>query len=401
MSDHQKRHWCFTWNNPPSDWNELCYKMALLHADHFAYQLEQAPNTGTMHVQGYVAFPGKGLRLGAVKQLLNNTVHWEAARNPHKAWQYAQKEDSRADEGRHCACAPAEPTAGLKQNRWDAFKEFAQDHGWLECFDSFSDLVKNQGAMRAIYERKLKLDHDCEKKVTVFWGPTGVGKTYTAKQMLKDRDYYRKDCTTKWWDGYAYEDTVWLDDMQPKSGFTRSTFLQLLDRGVVSAEVKGGTTTIVATTIIITSNYNPEEWFEKGEAIVRRLSFNYEVKKGGEVVEVRQRQGNTIPAVAQKVQKSIFEMMQKEVGVVLGADEDDTPTTLPLDEKIHEEEAEDWEKKEAQLKKFARLAEAAAEYWSENETPPKKKVDLEKEEGTVFTASLLRRQNAQLPLDIF
>jgi len=400
--EHQARHWVFTWNNPPLNWKQQCDQVAGISCEHFAFQLEKG-ELGTQHVQGYFGFGGKGLRLSACKLLLDPKVHWEQAKAPHKAWLYCQKEDTRQAAGSDCGCAPAAPTDGLKQNRWQTFRDFAGEHTWLECFDSFPDLVPRQGAMRAIYERKLTLDHDCEKKITVIYGESGVGKSYTAKKMLEGKKYFRKDCTNKWWDGYSYEDIVWLDDMQPKSGFSRSSFLQLLDRGVVQAEVKGGITTIVATTIVITSNYKPEEWFEKSEAVMRRVNYLYEVKAGGKVSEVRQRQGNTVPAVAQKVQRSIFEMMQKEdeSGIVLGADDESTEEYVDDEEMIKRNDEEDWKKKEEQIRKFASMVDKRMEYFSEDESGDNKRRIIEPEEGVIYTASILKRQNAQLPLDIF
>jgi len=400
--DHQCRHWCFTWNDFGSTWSSDLLVIAKRDCKHYAFQMEQAPLTGKLHIQGYMCFGGKGLRLSAVKHLIVG-AHWERAMSPPKAWLYCQKDDTCADvlSRHHCDCAPPEATDGLAGSRWSKFKEYCVDHDCNACFDAFPDLVKNIGAMRAIYERKIKKDYDLEKHVVCIWGAPGMGKTYTVKEMMRGKDFYRKDCTNRWWDGYSYESVVWLDDMQPKSGFSRSTFLQLLDRGVVQGEIKGGVTTIIASEIYITSNYDPVTWFEKGESVVRRIERMMEVSGDGAVSEVRQQQGNTVPAVAAQVQKSIFEMMKKKAAAAMEEDEStsDEVKEVKVDNEMFEMNYVEAKEYEEKMKRF-QLMSAVGRLASEVELEQSATGYFSEEDGeeAVFTAKKLKRCGAVMDL---
>jgi len=248
------RHWCFTIAKPTADTWERLGRMTG-QFEHYAWQEEKA-FSGLIHCQGYACFPKK-MSFKAVKDAFPAGAHLEMAVKPSAAYKYALKEDTRVEGGHtlSCGCCPEDPTEQLKGNRWEKFREFTKLNDWDACVEAFPDLVKNVGAMRIIYERKLAINRDLAKEVTCFYGETGVGKSLTVSKLLAGKTYFRA-CNGKWFDGYAYEDIIWIDDMQPKQ-FTRSFFLQLLDYGPVRAEVKGGTCIILASKIFINSpGYN-------------------------------------------------------------------------------------------------------------------------------------------------
>jgi len=302
--ESRARHWVFTVNCVTE---RTAHDLKLLErqAEHWSWQLEQAPSTGHLHYQGFISFAAQ-LRFSVVKKMLPTAALYMAVA-PAAAYRYCLKDDTCADPSTRsaCGCPPPEPKEGLKQNRWEKFRDFSKDHSWNECVNQWPDLVKNVGAMRIIYEQKITIDRSMAKEVFCFYGDTGVGKSLTVSKILEGKEYFRL-CNGKWFDGYAYEPVLWIDDMQPKQ-FTRAFFLQLLDFGAVRAEVKGGTCVVLAKTIYVTSNYHPTDWFEKGEAVMRRMTV-YHVTQSE--VGLDQRQGNIIPAVALKNQAKLLGFLQ-------------------------------------------------------------------------------------------
>ena len=83
-----------------------------------------------------------------------------------------------------------------------------------------------------------------------------------------------------WWDGYEQQETVVLDDFQ--GGLLFGFLLHLLDRYPLLVQVKGGTRVFNSKTIIITSNFAPDQWYtdprlaQNFPALERRLDTIYE-----------------------------------------------------------------------------------------------------------------------------
>lgn len=114
-----------------------------------------------------------------------------------------------------------------------------------------------------------------ERKVTVFWGPTGTGKSRRAWEEA-GLDAYPKDPRTKFWDGYDRQEHVVIDEF--RGAIDVSHLLRWFDRYPVLVEVKGSSRVLVANRIWITSNLRPSHWFpELDEITLRALLRRLEV----------------------------------------------------------------------------------------------------------------------------
>jgi len=99
-----------------------------------------------------------------------------------------------------------------------------------------------------------------EINVSYVWGPAGIGKSKMVWEIIKDRSYYIPSVegagTRMWFDGYAGESIIWLDDFDYRMS-DLNQLLKVLDRYPYRAPIKGSTTMAEWTEVYITSNIPP------------------------------------------------------------------------------------------------------------------------------------------------
>ena len=145
--------------------------------------------------------------------------------------------------------------------------------GDFEAIDK-SILVPYYSAIKRIRSDNLQ-PIAIERRVEVFWGRTGSGKSRRAWQE-GGLASYPKDPRTKFWDGYSGQQNVIMDEF--RGGIDISHILRWTDRYPVIVEVKGSSTVLLATHIWITSNIHPNDWYpdldqETKLALLRRLEI--------------------------------------------------------------------------------------------------------------------------------
>ena len=81
----------------------------------------------------------------------------------------------------------------------------------------------------------------------------------------------------KWWDGYAGEEVVVLDDFDPRHAEHLSYYLKIwADHYAFNAEVKGGMIRVRPKTVIVTSQYAIEDCFkETAERMLSQEDFEF------------------------------------------------------------------------------------------------------------------------------
>jgi hypothetical protein len=103
--------------------------------------------------------------------------------------------------------------------------------------------------------------------VQVRWGPAGTGKSMA--QFEYNEKCFTVNSSLRWWDGYAGEEVLIIDEFFGQAQI--SVLLEVLDVYTKNWEIKGGHVTGVWTTVIITSNFHPNEWWTAGKGLDLRI----------------------------------------------------------------------------------------------------------------------------------
>jgi len=245
MPSIQARYWLLT-----IPWEDFT---PYLHPDcsWIRGQLEQGSETGYLHWQIFVAFKSKAT-LRKVKFLYGDHIHAEASRSK-AAQEYVFKEETRV-QGTQFDLGK-KPMDRASSKDWDLIVASARQGDFSSIPGDV--LVHCYGNLKKIRVDSLKPVAQ-EKQVFVFWGRTGSGKSKRAWEEASF-DAFPKDPCTKFWDGYVGQSNVVIDEFRGSIGI--SHLLRWLDRYPTIVEVKGSSVCLQATTIWITSNLSPDEWY--------------------------------------------------------------------------------------------------------------------------------------------
>lgn len=164
--------------------------------------------TGYRHWQCLVSFPKK-VSLAGIRQCLPNGGHYEPSRSA-RAESYVWKDETRdGDQFEFGAKA-------IKRNcekDWDQIK-LAALSGDLDSIPS-DIYIRYYGALRRIAADNA-IPVGIEREVSVYWGPTGTGKSRRAWQeaAVEGASIYAKDPRTKFWCGYKGQKHVVVDEFR-------------------------------------------------------------------------------------------------------------------------------------------------------------------------------------------
>lgn len=263
------KHWCFTLNN----YNEEDRK-AILAWEHTSYCIvgKEVGDSGTPHLQGYVRFKTKK-RFTALKKLLP-TAHWEVAKgNPRQNYEYCSKEGDFEETGE----LPISKAGKTCQERYAHAWQCAVE-GNLDDIDPDIRLRHYRTLQQVMCDHMEPIPRLPETSGMWIFGPTGSGKSTLARKIGEEAGgYYLKACN-KWWDGYAGEDVVIIEDIDPNHACLGHHIKLWCDSHDFIAEKKGTSIRIRPKKVIITSQYPIEAIFtdyETQQAIARRCEVQF------------------------------------------------------------------------------------------------------------------------------
>lgn len=210
------------------------------------------------------------MSMAALKKI-DNSAHWEPRRGNHKqAKDYSTKEETRVSgpwqEGE-------EPSQGKRT-------DLAAIYDMVKSKKTNAEMLEATNGAAARFEKAINFtrftlqETESDRQITgirviCLFGGTGVGKTYAAVNLMCNKtDYYIAECPSTsgsklWFNGYEGQKCLILDDFS--GSFCDFRFLlRLLDVYKLKVEVKGGFAWATWTTVIITTNIQPGEWYPIG-----------------------------------------------------------------------------------------------------------------------------------------
>lgn len=291
-SNGRSPSWLFTWNNPslrgvlkgPGD-GQILAKPG--DARFLIYQWEEGVQK-TPHLQGYIQW-NIAQRLSKCKHWLP-AAHWEIAYGtPQQNIDYCSKEKTRLA-GPYSEGDPSFGAGTRTDLRSVAIR--ALEEG------SISGIIRDAPEVVVRYSRGLQLlaskappPYRPDLKVLLIVGPTCLGKTYLPIITFGHnvyQPYYGNNGV--WFDGYDQQPIILLDEFRGQMPLQK--FLQFLDPYPLRVETKGGSVSMFARLIIVTSNSQPESWYDNTNrpqeitALLRRFGLSGNKQSSGYSIQL-------------------------------------------------------------------------------------------------------------------
>lgn len=246
--------------------------------------LEKCPDTGKLHMQSYIHLTVEK-RGNQIQELMDDpTLHIEAIRKDEqtninyckKAGDYKEYGSKHSNRGKR-----NDITISLQKNK--NLTEFIKNEPTL--------YIKYRSGVEGYYRQVVGVNYEVnDDKPLVIWlyGDTGTGKSRVIREYLRDkvsegyRVWRRPLGKSSWFDGYAGQDIVFLDELRYIT-YEFNDLLQMLDYDCPQVPIKGGFVDFRPKVILITSNQHPKDVYqyindENKEQLVRRCDKIIEIK---------------------------------------------------------------------------------------------------------------------------
>lgn len=265
----------------PDDLYEYKTERSIVAITYTVAQEEKAPDTGRIHLQGYVEF-GSIVHVSWLKRTFNKRIHWERRKgNAKQASDYSEKEESRLPGGRTWKKGVLSVVEPGKRNdlhevadkilAGNSLKRIAEEHP--------VQVIKFAKGIQTLIDLVQEVPEDLAKTVIILYGAPGSGKSSWAKRYLKDlgETYYcpaMNNAGACSFESYGDQAWLFLDDFAA-GALTAQALKQLTDRYACQLPGRGSSRWSRHRGVIITSNYPIESWFKEpveAAAIRRRCS---------------------------------------------------------------------------------------------------------------------------------
>lgn len=272
----QIRAFCFTINNYSSDeWANLPKLYEEGYCKYLVAGKEIGEECKTPHIQGYVYFNGRGYSMKSAHKLpgLARAALLQAKGTPQQNQSYCTKQGDYIELGE-------KPAGQGKRTDIDQIKEIVKSGGNMrQIIDkSVSYQCLKTGELLLKYQKAPERPH---VKVYWYYGPSGTGKTTTARAEAGE-DYWISSDDLKYWDDYDGQRNVIIDDY--RTDFcTFHKLLRILDKQPYKCNTKHGHRALYADNIWVTAPKHPEEMWasrtpEQLFQLTRRISVIREFK---------------------------------------------------------------------------------------------------------------------------
>lgn len=246
----------------------------------FIYQLEQAPTTGMLHLQGYFstrADTSFDLARTFFTSLSADLSPWiQQAHQGAAAWDYCQKPDTRL-------AGPWQHGTPPAQGRRSDLEDFVVASGGLRdrtctIAELRSDFCHIEAKYMRYFDRVIhrSLPERINKTRTILCvGPAGTGKSYQLRLECRNvfgcdpfpimlRDGVKGTNASNWFDGLDQHESggrgCIIDELSPHQ-LSLQLFNQLADRYPLNVPVKGAFVRWSCELLLITTNFAPVDLY--------------------------------------------------------------------------------------------------------------------------------------------
>lgn len=276
MTSERSRAWCWTLNNYSDEEFEV-FTNAIDECDWLKYICcgkEVGKKNGTPHLQGFL-YANNAVRLATLRRLFPRGRFAVCIGSPEQNIVYCSKDNEFFEYG----------VRPLSQKQKGKRERERYEEAWAAAVDGRMDDIPADIRVRHYHTvKRIRLDHQLQEhvhrldpgtKMEWFYGPSGTGKSRTARDRWPDA--YLKMCN-KWWDGYNGQEVVLIEDFDVKHAVLIHHMKIWADIYPFLMEVKGAAAQIRPRLIVVTSNYHPSEiWSEDGDLqpILRRFQITH------------------------------------------------------------------------------------------------------------------------------
>lgn len=266
----------FANSNKYNEWKE-----GYRHLVYAVYQLEAAPSTGNLHIQGYLHLREKHDKFYLIKHYSETASFKPCRGDEFDNTKYCTKDETRILGPVKIGDINNITNQGERNDLTEIVKSMCSKKSLNTLVDTYGDkLIKNYRGLKEIVNElqiEEKTQNERELEVVWFYGPPGTGKSKYALTLFPNA--YRKNCS-KWWCGYKYENEVIFDDWNEiPYEIGKDELLKWLDKYKYIVQTKGGRASLCYTKVIITSNNHPKIVFHNHENLLRRIHAVYKFKK--------------------------------------------------------------------------------------------------------------------------
>lgn len=274
------RNWCFTINDLNDDTREFFKNFSL--GDYFnymVYQEEIAPTTGHHHFQGYIECREKRDERWMCLHFCKGSFFARKG-TQEEAIAYCKKEETRDPEGQSGEFGqPKAGAGGCKRDREAAIEVLTKIQR-MEMkpseIDAATLMIPGFCSAQKLCLSNMGNGPDRSEKFRIFVvnGPTGVGKSFAFHKICAGG--YTSYQSGWFVNAEQLNEYLFLDEFVGgcKDGMQLHELLSALDPYPQRVPIKGGFAPAVYTTVFITTNISPDQWYSaigpNGEEIKKR-----------------------------------------------------------------------------------------------------------------------------------
>lgn len=246
-----------------------------LDCAYMIYQYELAPTTDRVHIQGYMRYDD-AVAYSYIHEQCPGIWIEKAKASEAKNVRYCSKLASRI-------AGPYEhgdrPKQGYRSDLSLQYEMVKSGKTPLDVVAEIPEAARHIKHLQTYSAAITNRSKDFVPKVYIRWGPSGTGKTRWCYDTYGHDGVFKLayNKTNAWWDGYANQKCILIDDwpLQDKSQLhVYHWLLEWTDRYPTWIPFKGGMTRLGESDIVVTSNEHPLTWFggEGLRALERRVT---------------------------------------------------------------------------------------------------------------------------------